>query len=67
MRRRFAPWLEAEDPLLAANALLARQIASAGEDFRAQGGFTERMTAARLERRGADRAPKCPERGRTMF
>ena len=80
MRRRFSPWLEAEDPLLAANALLAaidracallaRQIAAAGEEFREQGGFTERMTAARLEQRdvqaGADGAPKCPECGRRM-
>lgn len=80
MRRRFAPWLEAEDPLFAANAilaaidracaLLARQLLAAGEDFRAQGGFTERMTAARLEQRdaqpAADGAPKCPDCGRTM-
>lgn len=80
MRRRFAPWLEAEDPLLAANAILAaidracalltRQIAAAGEDFRTQGGFTERMTAARLEQRDAKAseigAPKCPECGRPM-
>jgi four helix bundle suffix protein len=80
MRRRFAPWLEAEDPLLAANAILAaidracalltRQIAAAGEDFRTQGGFTERMTAARLEQRDVKAseigAPKCPECGRSM-
>ena len=80
MRQRFSPWLEAEDPLLAANAilaaidracaLLARQIAAAGEEFRAQGGFTERMTAARLEQRDAqavaDGAPTCPDCGRTM-
>lgn len=80
MRRRFAPWLEAEDPLLAANAILAaidracalltHQIKAAGEDFRTQGGFTERMTAARLEQRDAqsvaDGAPKCPECGRPM-
>ena len=80
MRRRFAPWLEAEDPLVAANAalvtidracsLLTRQIEAAGEEFREKGGFTERMTAARLEQRDvasiADGAPKCPECGRTM-
>ena len=71
MRRRFAPWMEADDPILAANAilaaidrassLLARQIAAAGEEFRQQGGFTERMTAARLEQRdAATDAPKCP-------
>ena len=80
MRRRFAPWLEAEDPLLAAKALLAaidracallsRQIAATGEEFREQGGFTERMTTARLEQRDAqavaDGAPKCPECGHPM-
>jgi four helix bundle suffix protein len=80
MRRRFAPWLEVEDPILAAKAilliidracaLLTRQMAATGEEFREQGGFTERMTAARLERRDAegvaDGAPKCPECGLPM-
>lgn len=51
-------------------SLLTRQIEAAGEEFREQGGFTERMTAARLEQRDvasiADGAPKCPECGRTM-
>ena len=80
MRRKFAPWLEAEDSLLAANsilviidracALLARQIFSAGEDFREQGGFTERLSAARLEKRdeqaASSGAPPCPKCGKPM-
>ena len=45
----------------------AREI---GEEFREQGGFTERMTAARLEQRDAQvvagDVPKCPECGRPM-
>ena len=54
MRRRFAAFTEAEDPVAAANAilvmidrvcsLLSRQIASAGEEFREAGGFTERLS-----------------------
>jgi len=80
MRRRFAEFLESEDPAVAANAilviidracaLLSRQIASAGEEFREAGGFTERLSAARLEKRDAqiqaDGAPKCPLCGKPM-
>ena len=80
MRKRFGDFLEAEDPNVAANsilvaidracALLARQIAAVGEEFRETGGFTERLSAARLEKRDAqiiaDGAPKCPECGRPM-
>ena len=74
MRQRFAPWLEAEDPEVAANAilfaidrasaLLHRQMASVGEGFVEEGGFTERLSKARLETRDAkvaeDGAPSCP-------
>ena len=74
MRARFAPWLESEDPEVAANAilfaidraasLLHRQMASVGEDFVEEGGFTERLSKARLEKRdgqGANEAtPACP-------
>ena len=74
MRARFAPWLESEDPEVAANAilfaidraasLLHRQMASIGEDFVEEGGFTERLSKARLEMRdgqGANEtAPICP-------
>ena len=73
MRARFAPALENENPIVAANAILVtidracallhRQIEKLGEDFREQGGFTEHLTKVRLEARdaaiAADDAPKC--------
>ena len=75
MRRRFAEELENEDPLHAANAILVmidrtnsllhRQIEKTGDEFRVQGGFTERLTKARLEQRDADvenaETPRCPK------
>lgn len=81
MRRRFAPAIENENPLVAANALLVtidracsllrRQMDALGEEFREQGGFTEHLTKVRLERRSemaaADvDAPKCPKCGGPM-
>lgn len=80
MRRRFADDLENEDPIHAANAilitidraiaLLFRQILKTGEDFREQGGFTERLSKARLEARDnaaqGGEGPKCPECGGLM-
>ena len=81
MRKRFAPALEHEDPVVAANALLVtidrtcallrRQMETLGEDFRERGGFTEHLTKVRLEHREAkaatdDDAPKCPKCGGPM-
>lgn len=80
MRARFAPFLEPEDPVEAANgillaidrsaALLHRQMQRTAEDFRSEGGFTERLTKARLEARDAAQAaagaPACPECGAPM-
>ena len=80
MRQRFAPFLDAEDAVLAANsilslidrscALLSRQMEAVGEEFRAAGGFTERLSAARLEKRDAEiasaGAPVCPKCGKPM-
>ena len=80
MRKRFAPEIENEDSVHAANAilvvidransLLARQIAKTAEDFLGQGGFTERLSKARLEERdreiAAEDAPKCPKCGGPM-
>ncbi len=87
MRARFAPWLENEDPVVAANAvivaierakaLLAGQIGRTMEDFAAEGGFRERMTRLRLDRRDAPRTapepsaqdtppPSCPDCGQPM-
>ena len=81
MRKRFAPALENEDPVVAANALLVtidrassllrRQMDRLGEEFRAQGGFTEHLTKVRLEHRNESLAndpdaPKCPKCGGPM-
>jgi len=79
MRKRCAEWLENEDPLTAANAilivirracaLLTRQMQHTAVTFTQEGGFTERLSRARLEVRDAaqaDNAPKCPKCGRPM-
>ena len=80
MRKRFGEFLEAEDPIVAANSvliaidqacrLLHRQMESVADTFREEGGFTERMSKARLETRdaqvAAQGAPKCPKCGKPM-
>ena len=80
MRRRCAQWLENEDPLVAANALLivirracsllTGQMQRTAADFTQEGGFTERMSAARLKARDAavqaSGAPKCPKCSKPM-
>jgi four helix bundle suffix protein len=74
MRKTFAKWIESEDPIMASNAilltidhasrLLSGQIRSLFEKFCREGGFTERMSRARIEARsaGSDEAatPRCP-------
>ena len=80
MRKRFGEFLEAEDPIVAANSvliaidqacrLLHRQMESVADTFREEGGFTERMSKARLATRdaqvAAQGAPKCPKCGKPM-
>lgn len=80
MQERFAPWLEPEDAVAAANGillcidrasvLLRRQMERAAGSFREQGGFTERMSQARIETRAEqdanDPGPPCPECGAPM-
>ena len=80
MRRRFAPFLESEDAIVAANAILVvidracgllhRQMQSIGESFKEEGGFTERLSRARLAARdakdAAQGAPTCPDCGGPM-
>jgi len=80
MRRRFAEYLESENPVIAANAillaidqacrLLHRQMEAIGDVFRESGGFTERLSKARLETRDAQvaaaGAPTCPKCGKPM-
>lgn len=80
MRRRFADWLESEDPCVAANSilltidqackLLHRQMEAIGDAFRETGGFTEHLSRVRLETRdaqvAASGAPACPKCGKPM-
>ncbi|MDE6377293.1 MAG: four helix bundle suffix domain-containing protein [Duncaniella sp.] len=80
-KSKFAHWLESDNPEIAANALLVlclrqnkmlqSQIQSQLEHFKASGGFTENMTAERLEARKtqacSERAPECPKCGKPML
>ena len=71
-RKKYARWLDDDDDLVAANALLImigrtmnmlnRQIEAQGAAFEAAGGFSERLTARRIEARERDRepSPDCP-------
>ena len=80
MRKRFADWLENDDAKVAANsillaideanALIRSQMEHLANEFTEEGGFTERMSKARLERRDEMQvqsgAPKCPKCGKPM-
>ena len=80
MRRRFAPWLEHADTLIAANAifttahraelLLQKQIERIADEIVETGGFRENLTRRRLEhldtRAAAPDAPECPVCGKPM-
>ena len=81
MRGRCASWLESADPLVAANsilitirraiALLKGQMDKTASDFLDEGGFTERMSRARIEARDQKArmgamAVKCPKCGRPL-
>jgi restriction system protein len=79
-RRKYARWLDAEDPVVVANAMLfiigralnmlKSQIAAQGEAFEQTGGFSERLTARRIQAREekliAEPAPACPQCGKPM-
>jgi four helix bundle suffix protein len=78
-RMKYARWLDDEDPIVVANAMLIiigralsmmrNQIEAQGRAFEESGGFAERLTTRRVEareqQRGAD-APKCPQCGKSM-
>jgi len=75
--KRFAPWLESDDSVVVANALLillnrvipmlAHQIEAQGEVFKEEGGFREKLTAVRVEARAEkEDVPACPECGKPM-
>lgn len=80
-KSKFDRWLESGNPDIAANALLIlcvkvnrmlqSQLRGLLERFKGHGGFTENMTAERLEaRRSAshkDGAPSCPKCGKPML
>jgi restriction system protein len=63
----YSPWLKSDDPAVVANAiiclihqanyLLDRQIAGLERQFIKEGGYTERLAAARIEERARQRQP----------
>jgi restriction system protein len=75
-RNKYARWLDSEDDVVVANAMLViigralnmlnRQIEAQGKAFEETGGFSERLTARRLEARNRGAAPECPLCGKTM-
>ena len=81
-KRKFAQWLDSEDSATVANALLVLinrelnmldgQLEKLAENFKREGGFHERMTAARVEAKREARepvqedAPSCPKCGQSM-
>ncbi len=69
--KKFAPWLESDDSIVAANAMLIlitrvigmlnRQLDAQGEAFLSEGGFREHLTTARVEARAKQESgPACP-------
>ncbi len=80
-KHKFNEWLNSDNSLIAANCLLvlcnrltqmlSRQIERQLETFRAEGGFTEGLTAERLayrtERSIQTDAPTCPQCGKPMI
>jgi restriction system protein len=79
-RRKYARWLDSDDPAVVSNAMLViigralnmlkSQIEAQGKVFEQTGGFSERLTArrieARAEMRNADPVPECPQCGKPM-
>lgn len=78
-RRKYARWLDDADAVVVANAMLIiigralnmlkSQIEAQGRVFEESGGFSERLTAKRVEAREGQKAssvPECPECGRPM-
>jgi four helix bundle suffix protein len=77
-RKKYARWLDADDVVIVANAMLIiigralnmlkSQIEAQGKAFEESGGFSERLTAKRLETREMNRppSPDCPLCGKSM-
>ncbi len=80
-KMKFDPWLTHEDPSVVANAMLVlclrvnrmlhSQLKGRHSDFKTYGGFTEKMTADRLEMRRSQASeqgsPACPKCGKPML
>lgn len=74
-RRKYACWLDSQDPVVVANAMLLiigrtlnmlkSQIAAQGKAFEETGGFSERLHTRRMEvregQRAGEPAPDCPK------
>ncbi|TVQ00450.1 MAG: hypothetical protein EA381_07455 [Planctomycetaceae bacterium] len=78
-RRHYARWLDADDAVVVANAMLIiigrvlnmlkRQIESQGRAFEETGGFSERLMTKRIEAREQQQTadtPDCPQCGKPM-
>ena len=79
-RRKYARWLDADDAVVVANAMLIiigralnmlkSQITAQGKAFTETGGFSERLMATRLEARESQKAtepsPECPQCNQPM-
>lgn len=78
-RKKYARWLDADDAVVVANAMLIiigralnmlkRQIEVQGKTFEEIGGFGERLMARRIETREQQKnvdAPECPQCGKPM-
>ncbi len=77
-RAKYAHWLDSDDPVVVANAMLIiigralkmlkKQIEAQGRAFEESGGFSERLTAKRIEAREKELppSPECPQCGKSM-
>jgi restriction system protein len=77
-RKKYASWLDADDELVVANAMLIiigralnmlkSQIEAQGAAFEETGGFSERLTTKRIEAREKTRdpGPECPQCAKPM-
>lgn len=77
-RKKYARWLDADDATVVANAMLIiigramtmlkSQIEAQGRAFEETGGFSERLTAKRIEAREKQKppSPDCPQCGKPM-
>jgi restriction system protein len=77
-RKKYARWLDSDDDVVVANAMLIiigralnmlkSQIEAQGKAFEETGGFSERLTARRIEARERTKepSPECPQCGQSM-